>query len=675
MKKYVCKLSLVTSLSVALLIAACGGGGGSAGAVTGTSGASTAVVVSSTAPKPPGLTVSLLDQAGAVTPYVGSSGLMTVKVLLADPSGNPLSGQLVSVSSSSTNVLFPVGTSAITNSAGVANVSVSRASLTAVGSGAITATYDYKVGGSLTAYPDGSALLAADTLINKSLVYSLTTPNITLSSLSSGLVGNLAAYGTAKITVTANIDGLAATASPVQVSFVSNCGVVTPSTVTTNSSGVAETSFTAVNSSDPNDQGCSNSAVKVTASTPGATPVPITINVDLAPATNLLFVDASPSLIYLSNSGGVTQSVVRFRVVNDRSKPMQGQSVILKLKDLVSITPPRVSFGTTGNTADITLQSDADGEVKVPVFSGTIPTSAVVSAALVSDPTIKTTSSVLAVASGRAVQSRASLSATLLSVEAFNVDNVATDLNLILTDRQGNAVPDGTTVNFVSEQGLVQPATCTTLLSRCKSTLYSSGPRPADGLVTVLAYAPGEEDFVDANFDNQYSSGETFTDLGNAYLDTQANSLTVNGTYVAGYFSVPKAGSTTCTGGYMGRPDSCDGVWGSADVRKHIFVVWATGTPKFASVSISSGGFSAILSDLNNNSLPTGSTITPTALDKTTANTKACTAGAPSYSKVPNQTGSIVLSVELTDCVPGDGVSINVTTPAGTSNSTTFYIP
>ena len=326
MNKYVFKLLRCVAVTAVSLITACGGGGGSPGAVSGstTSGTVTSPGTTVTTAKPPILTVSLLDQSGTATPYIGSSGLMTLKAVLTDPSGNVLPGQLVSVASSSSNVVFPVGTAAITNSSGIANLSVTRASLTAVGSGAITATHSYKVGGSLASYPDGSALLAADTLINKSVDYILATPNITLNAMSTGVTGKLAAYGTAKITLVANIDGSPAIASPVQVSFASNCGAVTPSTVTTNSSGVAETSFTAVNSADSNDQGCSNTAVKVTASTQGAESISSTINVDTAPATNLLFVDASPSLIYLANSGGVTQSVVRFKVVNALSKPLQG---------------------------------------------------------------------------------------------------------------------------------------------------------------------------------------------------------------------------------------------------------------------------------------------------------------------------------------------------------------
>ena len=46
---------------------------------------------------------------------------------------------------------------------------------------------------------------------------------------------------------------------------------------------------------------------------------------------------------------------------------------------------------------------------------------------------------------------------------------------------------------------------------------------PRDGYVTVLAYTSGEEEFSDSNGDGVYTPGETFTDLGEPYLDANDN--------------------------------------------------------------------------------------------------------------------------------------------------------
>ena len=58
-----------------------------------------------------------------------------------------------------------------------------------------------------------------------------------------------------------------------------------------------------------------------------------------------------------------------------------------------------------------------------------------------------------------------------------------------------------------------------------------------------MAYALGEESFIDANGNNSYDSGETFYDLGDIYIDANENGQWDPGeTYVAlrfGNFGMP----------------------------------------------------------------------------------------------------------------------------------------
>ncbi|MYM35540.1 hypothetical protein GTP38_14485 [Duganella sp. FT94W] len=64
----------------------------------------------------------------------------------------------------------------------------------------------------------------------------------------------------------------------------------------------------------------------------------------------------------------------------------------------------------------------------------------------------------------------------------------------------------------------------------CTARFCAGNPRPADGRVTVLAYALGEENFVDANGNNRYDKGETFTDLGDPFRNDRAvTDLNANG--------------------------------------------------------------------------------------------------------------------------------------------------
>ena len=68
-----------------------------------------------------------------------------------------------------------------------------------------------------------------------------------------------------------------------------------------------------------------------------------------------------------------------------------------------------------------------------------------------------------------------------------------------LADHFRNPVPDGTVVNFTTEGGSIV-ASCQTTPGACSSTMTSQAPRLAtDNRVTVLAYAVGEESFIDLN--------------------------------------------------------------------------------------------------------------------------------------------------------------------------------
>ena len=704
--KYAVGLVFVAGLT------ACGGGGGSAGTTSG--GGTPGVVVSAD----PILKGVLQDAAGSTTSSISASGYTVMKVTLTDPSGKGIPDQVVTATGDPTKVVFPEGSGGLTNAAGVATIKVGRASLFATGADNLTVTYSYKAG-SFAKYPDGSIPPSADKVLTRSVGYQFSASNITLTNLDIG-APTLAAYGTRQVTVQANINGVATSSTPVQVSFSANCGVVTPATASTNSQGIVQVSYSAINSDVPNDQGCSGSTVSIVASTTGAAPVSGNLSIDLAPATNLLFVDAKPTTIFLAGSGGATQSVVKFRLVNASNSALQGQNVLLELKDF-SGGIPKTTFGTIGNVSAITQPTNTSGEVSIPVFSGTVPTNVIVKASLVSNPKVTTTSAVLAIASGRAVQSRVSLAVKDLAIEGGNIDGVTTQVTMSLADRQGNPVPDGTAINFVTEGGVMIPPVCITGTtpgdSRCTVTIRSQNPRPSNGLVSILAYAAGEEDFTDLNFDNVYSPEEPFTDLGNAFRQDAAlvggktGSYAVTGPYyVEGYFSVPRAGSLTCPKdegqpSFLGRPNSCDGAWGAADVRQQLVIAFSTsqariidpiwtqtvnasyvGDPNLNSVA---NTLEVTIQDLNGNSMPGGSTIAAKAIDKTPSDPiltpdlgappakvgLTCTVDGNSISVIPNTLIPMGLRINLKDCVKGDQIQVTVTSPSGLVTPEFFTVP
>ena len=635
-------LKYVLGLAIAAALVACGGGGGSPGITSGSSGAG-----STPAAGTPTLVVDLVDAAGVKTNFVSGSGV-TARAIVKDATGAVVAGKLVTFTADALLIKFnPLSGQVLTDANGVASIQVSPASLTAAGAGSLNV-----------------ATTVGTTALTAGFDFQLSASNVALTSLDVGS-GALAAFGNRAISVIAAVNGVAAANTPIQVTFQASCGVVNPATVTTDNTGKASSTYSA------NSLACAGSNVAISASAPGATPVQGTIAVQAPLATNIQFVSATPQIIYLAGSAGATQSQLVFKIVDSLGTALQNQSVQLSL---ITNSGTGVSLSTVGNSSPVTLTSDASGQVSVAVFSGSVPTSVQVRAVLASNTAVAATSNVLTVASGRPVQRAASLSVSKFAIEGFNIDGPTSDLTMALADRQGNPVPDGTQVNFVAESGVMIPASCVTAAgaSSCKVTIRSQGTRPTNGIVAVLGYVPGEEDFVDANFNNSYDVGETFTDLGNVYRDDNDNSV-----FDTGEFTVPRAGGTTCTGGTNGRVNTCDGAWGVVDVRAQANVVFSTsfgtitGTLTNTVVGTSTlGSLDVIIADLNNNSMATGSAI---AVTVTSASSSGCTANLPAAT-IPNTLQPFRQIISTAKCLTGDRLTVKVTSPSGAVTSRDFTV-
>ena len=173
----------------------------------------------------------------------------------------------------------------------------------------------------------------------------------------------------------------------------------------------------------------------------------------------------------------------------------------------------------------------------------------------------------------------------------------------------------------------------------------------------MLAYVPGEEDFIDADFNNVYDSKEVFTDLGDAYRDDNENLQ-----FDTGEFSVPRGTSVVAcpTVGIDGRavlnsrPNTCDGQWGSVDVRKQGTIIFAT-----SEAIITAGDLVVRISDLNDNSMPTGSLISAEKL----SGSDQCTVKRAAPSVVPNTLLPIEAAIILDKCGKGDVIGVTVETP------------
>lgn len=640
---------------------------------------------------PPPLKLELRDASGVVTNSIGSVGLTTLKATLKFPDGTPVIQKRIDITGDLTKVSFPEGSLQLTDANGVAIIKVKKASTTVGGAGTLT--------GSATISGATATGTAVSTVVTGNVDYSVGTvvgaATLDLDTLDVG-AATLQAYGTRQISVRAMLG--TSVAPSVQVSFSSNCGRLSPATAPTNASGIAVTSFTAtdVAGTTASTLGCGGKTVDISVSAVGASTVSKSITVLAAPATNLSFMvptDLTKTRIYLANSGGATQTAVQFLLSNARGEALPGQDVLVTLKTLNGGIP-KATFGTLGNVAPILLTTDFLGQVAVPVFSGTVPTNVLVNAALVSNTAVQTDSSVVAIASGRPAQARVSLVLAKSAIRGFDVDGTTTTVTMSLADRQGNPVPDGTAVNFVTEGGVMIPPTCLTGAvagdSQCTVTIRTQNPRPANGLVSILAYAAGEEDFVDVNFNNVFDCGESFTDLGTAYRDDTATASGVFNPFIAGEFSVPRSASASaCATGVTPSPTSGDGVWGAADVRGQVVVVFSTDDfvvvkplqtssvdPQWNNAVVTNQ-LTVSIQDLHERSIPTGSTIAVAVTDNSStfpiatnldANGRqvfgTCTFFSQSNTAVPDLLGPLTLVLNLKQCVSGDQVSVTVTTPA-----------
>ncbi len=657
---------------------------------------------------PPPLQLELRDAANTVTNTIGSSGLTTLKANLKFADGTPVANKRVDITGDLTKVSFPEGSSQLTDATGAATIKVSRASATVGGAGTLTAA------ATISGASAAGALVT--TVVTGTVDYSIGAvvgaTTLALDSLDVG-TSSLAAYGTRQISVRAMLGS--SVAPSVQVSFSSNCGQISPAVAPTNANGIATASFTATDAAGTtvSTLGCGGKAVDISVSAVGTSALSKSISVLAAPATNLSFVvptDPSKSRIYLVNSGGATQTVVQFLLLNARGEALPGQDLLVTLKTLNGGIP-KATFATVGNTVPVTLTTDSLGKILVPVFSGTVPTNVLVNAALASNTSIQTDSAVVVIASGRPAQSRVSLVPAKHAIRGFNFDGETTTVTMSLADRQGNPVPDGTAVNFVSEAGVMIPPTCVTGAvpgdSQCTVTIRTQNPRnPArHGYVSILAYAAGEEDFTDANFNNAYDAAESFTDLGTAYRDDLAIRTVAPGTFKLnldgsastvkswdgtmyvhqlGEFAVPRAAEA---GGTTPQPNQGDGVWDAADVRGQVVIVFSTDDlrinnpvwvgavdPQWNNGFVATG-LTVTIQDLNGRSVPTGSSIAVAVADNSpklptdggvpTATIGSCSLVSQSHTAVPDSLEPLTLTLSLKQCVSGDQVVITVTSPAG----------
>lgn len=246
------------------------------------------------------------------------------------------------------------------------------------------------------------------------------------------------------------------------------------------------------------------------------------------------FVSTSTDQLVLAGQGGDETAVVTFLVTDGNGFAVMGESIDFSLSSAVGGARLLSSSATTAG----------DGTVSAIVQSGTVSTSVRVTAT-VSGTNVRAVSGDITMSSGLLVSGRMSLGIVLQSgtvevddngtpddssddfpifIGGLDLGGVEAEVQVIANDRYGNPVLDGLRVSLWSPEFGLIASSCDLEGGICQASLISASPRPDDGIVSVIAYGSGAEEFTDANGNNQYDENEAWVDLPEAYLDENENS-------------------------------------------------------------------------------------------------------------------------------------------------------
>jgi hypothetical protein len=333
---------------------------------------------------------------------------------------------------------------------------------------------------------------------------------------------NLQAGGSASLTVNfvdTNNSNAPAAGTSITVSFASTCtpllANIVEDTITT-TTGTATATYSAT--------GCSGNDTITASALVNDVPLTATAQVTVAAATvgSIQFVSADPTNIGLLGTGGVGRqetSTVRFAVTDSTGGPVSGATVDFTLNTTIGgiqLTPT-------------TATSDVQGFAQTVVSAGSVATSVRVTATVnPSAPVIAAQSDQLTITTGIPDQDSVSLSMECVNIEGWARDGITTEVTMRMSDRYNNPVPDDTTVTFSAEGGQVGGAcqTATTPTNGggvCSVTFVSQDPRPADGRVSILATAIGEESFIDADSNGRFGVGDTEFAIGEPFRNDNEN--------------------------------------------------------------------------------------------------------------------------------------------------------
>ncbi|MES1963987.1 Ig-like domain-containing protein [Psychrobacter sp. AH5] len=681
------KLFNFTALSLALTLAGCGGGDGGTDILPpkpntgvtqpGGGGGGPVIPVNEVNITP----VTLLDNNGNPTRVISTSSA-TARVKVTNADGNGLSGALVTFNGS--GVKFGTSNGAVlTNGDGIATTSLIPLSAEDTGSYSLSATANY------------NGISATSAQYN----YSLQPVKIALVNLTSR-ESNIDSGASTIITLQTRDTGTNQFQNDVTVNFSTTCGSFEVASVTSSNQGSISTIYKAI---DSNGNLCEGRQTITAATANNSTPSrSITVNVRAIAASSIVYTTNENIILGAKNSGSSSSGQVEFTVYAN-GVPASNQQVELSLVK----SPSDFRFISQNNRNTQTVKSDASGKVTINLYPGNIPGPVEISAALSANKNIFAFAKNIAVATGRPSQS----GITLALGKNVLVDNFidSTSVSVYLTDRQGNFVPDGTVVSFVSEGGTITP-NCATSGGNCSVTFTSQNPRPANGRVSVIAYVEGDKDYSDLNGDNVYTAGvdKLLDNIGYFFRDDNEDLKFNPGEFVYRRGEFPtNVKAAECATSTLSQPNlpnfivrgdkvetQCNDSLATV-LRKQVIMGFANDTPTLTNYNFNtvSGviSFEVYGNSMRTVPMPSGTTFSLQTKDNT-ENEVSCEPeifdGNITLPRVmplrqvngtTNQNffaGTDIVSYEVSTagCANGDEVKLTVTTPAPSSKTTTFSI-
>jgi len=444
-----------------------------------------------------------------------------INTLLVDANNQPLANEIITFSAD-------IGTlktnSALTDASGVARVTLLASSIDneQIGAGIITATYtDLDTNVEAISNRVNYQILSADEIIvdNEIRIGYFDDSNTFIAGKIELSIdeATISAGGTLGLSVDLVDSSNESILTPVAVTFTSNCVAGENATIDEtvfSIKGHAKATFEDIDcAGTTGTDDLIIASISVNEITTTATQ---TISITGEQLGSIEFISALPTSIVLKGTGGQGKqetSTLTFKVKSELGNVL-GQH--------------QVDFSLNTDVGGITLSqanglTNSQGLVSTRVIAGTVPTAVRVTAKSKmtvnnEEIEVQTQSDLLSVNTGLPEQRSLTLAASVLNPEAGSFNGETSVISAWLADNFNNPVPDGTTVNFTTEGGVIE-ASCLTVNGRCDVTWTSAEPRVPNHRVTILATALGHETFFDTNGNNTFDESD-----GNAIVDTLVSS-------------------------------------------------------------------------------------------------------------------------------------------------------